>query len=124
MPACAIAHLQDVRFGPDLATYAGVDDRFTRYGGRFLESPFVGDVVLIVWICTSVGERAWTDRSGRRAECSAWLDRGTLRMPWPRATWRGPHSRPWHASKPRAAGVTRVAVTRGRPQIRHARGVA
>ncbi len=68
MPAYAIAHLQDLRFGPDIVAYLqAIDATLAPYGGRFLvhgssaevlEGPFSGDVVVV----------AFPDR----AQASAW----------------------------------------------------
>lgn len=68
MTAYAIAHLQDLRFGPDIVAYLQViDATLAPYGGRFLvhgssaevlEGPFSGDVVVV----------AFPDR----AQASAW----------------------------------------------------
>ena len=59
MPAYAIAHLQDLRFGPDIVAYLQAIDRtLAPYGGQFLvhgspaealEGPFSGDVVIIAF---------------------------------------------------------------------------
>ena len=57
MPAYAIAQLQDVSLGEDIAAYLrAVDDTFTPFGGRFLvhgstvealEGPWFGDLVVV-----------------------------------------------------------------------------
>ena len=57
MPAYAIAQLQDVEFGQDIAAYLrAVDDTFVPFGGRFLvhgstaevlEGPWSGDLVVV-----------------------------------------------------------------------------
>ena len=57
MPAYAIAQLQDVSLGEDIAAYLrAVDDTFTPFGGRFLvhgsavealEGPWSGDLVVV-----------------------------------------------------------------------------
>lgn len=57
MPAFAIAHLQDVDFGPDIVTYLQrIDDTLQPFGGRFrvhgaqaevLEGALQGDIVVI-----------------------------------------------------------------------------
>ena len=57
MPAYAIAQLQDVSLGADIAAYLqAVDDTFTPFGGRFLvhgsavealEGPWSGDLVVV-----------------------------------------------------------------------------
>ena len=67
MPAYAIAHLQDLRFGPDIVAYLqAIDATLAPYDGHFLihgssaevlEGPFSGDVVI-----------AFPDR----AQASAW----------------------------------------------------
>lgn len=59
MPAYAVADLQDLRFGPDIATYLqAIDETLAPHGGRFLvhgssvktlEGPFAGDVVIIAF---------------------------------------------------------------------------
>ena len=59
MPAYAIAHLQGLRFGPDVAAYLqAIDATLAPYGGQFLvhgspvevlEGPFSGDVVVIAF---------------------------------------------------------------------------
>ena len=59
MPAYAIAHLRDLRFGPDIVAYLqAIDATLAPYGGRFLvhgsavetlEGPFSGDVVIIAF---------------------------------------------------------------------------
>ena len=59
MPAYAIAHLQDLRFGPDIVAYLqAIDATLAPYGGRFLvhgssaealEGPFSGDVVVVAF---------------------------------------------------------------------------
>lgn len=68
MPAYAIAHLQDLRFGPDIVAYLqAIDATLAPYGGRFLvhgssaevlEGSFSGSVVVV----------AFPDR----AQASAW----------------------------------------------------
>lgn len=59
MPAYALAHLQGLRFGPDIAAYLQViDTTLATCGGRFLvhgssaealEGPFSGDVVVVAF---------------------------------------------------------------------------
>ncbi len=59
MPAYAIAHLQDLRFGPDIVAYLqAIDATLAPYGGRFLvhgssvealEGSFSGDVVVVAF---------------------------------------------------------------------------
>ena len=59
MPAYAIAHLQDLRFGPDIVAYLqAIDATLSPYGGRFLvhsssaealEGPFSGGVVVVAF---------------------------------------------------------------------------
>ncbi len=59
MPAYAIAHLQDLRFGPDIVAYLqAIDATLAPYGGRFLvhgssvealEGPFSGSVVVVAF---------------------------------------------------------------------------
>jgi len=59
MPAYAIAHLQDLRFGPDIVAYLqAIDATLAPYGGRFLvhgssvealEGPFSGNVVVVAF---------------------------------------------------------------------------
>lgn len=59
IPAYAIAHLQDLRFGPDIVAYLqAIDATLAPYGGRFLvhgssvevlEGPFSGNVVVVAF---------------------------------------------------------------------------
>lgn len=59
MPAYAIAHLQDLRFGPDIVAYLqAIDATLAPHGGRFLvhgssakalEGPFSGDVAVVAF---------------------------------------------------------------------------
>ena len=68
MPAYAIAQLQDVNFGPDIATYLrAIDATLAPHGGKFLihgaqaevlEGPWAGDVVVIAFP-DQTQARAW-----------------------------------------------------------------
>ncbi len=59
MTAYAIAHLQDLRFGPDIVAYLqAIDATLAPHGGRFLvhgspaealEGPFAGNIVIIAF---------------------------------------------------------------------------
>jgi uncharacterized protein (DUF1330 family) len=76
MTAYAIAHLQDVRLGPEIIDYiARIDETLTPYDGHFLihgatpeivEGPWPGDLV-IIGFPDMERARAWYDSPAYRA---------------------------------------------------------